>query len=250
MSNKQIQFQVPTLSPMVKKLLIANLAIWVIGVLVVQQFFMDKDHLFLWFGLQPITVYSKFWLWQFVTYMFFHSNSIFHVLFNMLMLWWLGSELEQRWGSRFFLIYYMICGVGAGILYTLVMGAYYLITKDGMPLFSPVVGASGAIYGLFLAYGMIFGERIIYFFMVIPMKAKYFVMILGAIELLTLLSTGFSSEVANLAHVGGALVGFVFLYYWINFKGQRLRKKTTRHGRKLKLVVDNDNPPQEPKYWN
>jgi len=168
----------------------------------------------------------------------------------MLMLWWLGSELEQRWGSRFFLIYYMVCGVGAGILYTLVMGAYYLITNDGIPLFSPVVGASGAIYGLFLAYGMVFGERIIYFFMVIPMKAKYFVMILGAIELLTLLSTGFSSEVANLAHIGGALVGFVFLYYWINFKGQRLRKKTTKHGRKLKLVVDNDNPPQEPKYWN
>jgi len=250
MSKGQVQFQIPTLTPMVKKLLIANLVIWVIGVLIIQQYFMDKDHLFLWFGLQPVTVYSKFWLWQFVTYMFFHANSIFHVLFNMFMLWWLGSELEQRWGSRFFLLYYMVCGVGAGLLYTLVMGGYYLITKDSTPLFSPVVGASGAIFGLLLAYGMVFGERILYFFMVIPMKAKYFVMVLGAFEALSLLNMGFSSEIANLAHIAGALVGFLFLYYWTNLKGQRLRKKTTKHGRKLKLVVDNENPPKEPKYWN
>ncbi len=250
MSQQQVQFQIPKLTPVVKKLIIINVAVWVIGVLIIQQYFFEKDNLFLWFGLQPVTIFAKFWLWEFFTYMFLHSNSLFHVLFNMLMLWMLGSELEQRWGSRFFFIYYMVCGVGAGILYTLIMGVYYLITKNGVPLYSPVVGASGAVYGLFLAYGIIFADRLIYFFGIFPLKAKYFVMILGVIELLSLLSSGFSSEVANLAHLGGVIVGFLFLTFWVRNKGQRLRKKTNRHGRKLKLVVDNDKNSREPKYWN
>ncbi len=248
--NQQVQFQVPSITPMVRNLVIINVVIWVLGVLIFQKHFMQSEYLFSWFGLTPEVVISRAWLWQFVSYMFLHSNSLFHVLFNMLMLWWLGAELERRWGSRFFLIYYLICGVGAGILYTLVVGAYSLITGDGAPLLSPVIGASGAVYGLFLAYGMIFGENIIYFLMIIPMKAKYFVMLLGGVELLTLLSTGFSSNVANLAHLGGVVVGFLFLYYWINFKGKRLRKTTSRHGRKLKLVVDNESSKKDPKYWN
>ena len=105
-------------TPIVKKLIIINVSVWIGLVLIVQQFFMDQSYIFLWFGLQPFRLISDFWLWQPLTYMFLHSNDVFHVLFNMVLLWWLGSELEQRWGSQFFLLYYMVCGTGAAVIYT------------------------------------------------------------------------------------------------------------------------------------
>jgi len=125
---------------------------------------------------------------------------------------------------------------------------YYFISGNALPLQAPVVGASGAVFGLMLAFGMIFGERTIFFMMIFPMKAKYFVMLLGAIELVSLLSSGFGSNVANLAHLGGIVAGFLFLIFYTKWQGRRVRKRTKRHGRSLKLVVDNER--KNPRYWN
>ena len=96
--NPGYQLQVAPFTPMVKKLVIINVAVWVGLVLIVQQFFMSHQYIFLWFGLQPLQIISHFSVWQLFTYMFLHSQDVFHVLFNMILLWWIGSELEQRWG--------------------------------------------------------------------------------------------------------------------------------------------------------
>jgi membrane associated rhomboid family serine protease len=184
--------------------------------------------------------------------MFLHSSSVFHVLFNMLILWFFGSELEMKWGARFFLKYYFVCGIGAAVIYLIGTTIYAFASGDAMPLMSPVVGASGAVYGLLLAYGLLFGERIIHFMMLFPMKAKYFVMIIGLVELVTLLDSGLGSGVANLAHLGGIIVGFLFLQYWTQWRPRRRAAKPADHGRRLKLVVNNDTKKESenPRYWN
>jgi len=189
-----------------------------------------------------------------VTYMFLHSRNVFHIVFNMLLLWWLGAELEQRWGSKFFLLYYMVSGIGAGIIYGIVVFGHALIAGPSAVWTAPVVGASGAIFGLMLAYGMIFGERVVYFMMVFPMRAKYFVMVLGAVEVFTLLNNGIGGgEVANLAHLGGIASGYLFLKGHMIFQQRRWRKQADRRGRGLKLVVNNEKKDEKgggPRYWN
>lgn len=248
----QPQIVMPTFTKVVKNLVIINVSCW-IGLVLIAQGLMDGQPIYQWFGLIPDMVINNFTIWQFFSYMFLHSSSVFHVLFNMLILWMFGSELEMRWGGKFFLTYYLVCGVGAAVLYTICILAYYFISGNYVPLMAPVVGASGAVFGLLLAYGIIFGERVIYFMMIFPMKAKYFAMILGAVELLTLMSSGFSGQVANLAHLGGIVSGFLFLTFWTRWKTKSVRKSTQKRGRKLKLVVNNDKPGSDgdgPKYWN
>lgn len=249
--NPQIQLSVP-LTPMVKKLIIANCVIWVGGVVILQGLILGGDRLFELFALVPYRVITSFWIWQLFTYMFLHATSVFHILFNMLTLWWFGSELEQRWGGRFFLTYYLVCGVGAGAIYLIGTLIYYLVTGHMMSMAAPLVGASGAVYGLLLAYGLLFGERMIYFMMLFPMKAKYFVMIIGLVELVTLMDSGMGSPVANLAHLGGLAVGFVFLSLVARMRSRRNSSSSPKRGRRLKLVVNNEtNPPEKgPKYWN
>jgi len=252
--GQQFQVSINT-TPMVKRLIIINTVIWVFLILIVQQYFLQEPFFFKYFGLIPADIIFNFFLWQPLTYMFIHADNIFHVMFNMLVLWMFGSELEGRWGSRFFLLYYLVCGIGAGTIYTFCTLIYYLFTTDVAPLMSPVIGASGATFGLVLAYGIIFGERQVLFMFIFPMKAKYFALLLGIIELLSLLSSGFGSEVSNLAHLGGIVSGFLFLLGYTRYKNRRVRKRTKSHGRKLKLVVDNerkdeDGPDKSPKYWN
>lgn len=256
MNQPQMQMMMP-LTKMAKRLIVINVAIWVVGVLIIQQMIIGEPVLFNWFGLIPYKLINDFWVWQPFTYMFVHSTSVMHVVFNMLLLWWLGSELEQRWGPRFFLTYYLVCGIGSGILYSLCMLVYFFVSNNHLALQMPVVGASGAIFGLLLAYGMIFGEKVVYFMMMFPMKAKYFVMLLGAMEILTMMDSGLSGQTANLAHLGGIVVGFLFLSIHSRMKknGSTKRSFGQSRGRKLKLVVDNEKPGpgdagQGPKYWN
>jgi len=250
----QIQMSVP-LTKVVKRLIIANVGIWLVLVLILQGMILGGDNIFQWFALVPYRVITDFWVWQPVTYMFLHSG-VFHILFNMLVLWWFGSELEQRWGSRFFFVYYMVCGLGAGAIYILGNLVYYLMTGQVMTMAAPLVGASGATYGLMLAYAILFGERMIFFMMLFPMKAKYFAMLVGFIELVTLMDSGMGSKVSNLAHLGGILVGFLFLAYIARRRAQRSSSGSSRRGRRLKLVVNNENQsPSDggqsgPKYWN
>ncbi|MGE0526749.1 MAG: rhomboid family intramembrane serine protease [Bdellovibrionales bacterium] len=252
MNQPQFQMAVP-MTKTVKWLIIGNVTIWVALVLILQGLIMGGTSVFDLLALVPYRVVTEFWIWQVFTYMFLHSSGVFHVLFNMLILWWFGSELESRWGQKFFLSYYLTCGVGAGIIYLTGTVIYYLVTGKMMSMAAPLVGASGAVYGLLLAYGILFGERLIYFMMLFPMKAKYFVMIIGLVELVTMLDSGMGSQVANLAHLGGIGVGFVFLMTAARIRARKSRAGGgPKRGRKLKLVVNNERkPPQDgPRYWN
>jgi membrane associated rhomboid family serine protease len=160
-------------------------------------------HLSIYFGLVPYLVVKKYFIWQFVTYMFIHGSP-WHLLFNMLMLWMFGSELCTQWGDRFFLRYYFICGIGGGLA---VVGLAFMEPNSFV---LPTVGASGAIFGLFLAYGIIFKDRMLYVFGIVPVKAKNLVIILGLFEFLSLLSES-KSNISHLAHLGGLVVGYLYL---------------------------------------
>ena len=141
-------------------------------------------------------------IWQLVTYLFLHSlASQWHIVLNMLMLWMFGSAVEECWGTDRFLKYYFICGVGAGVSVVLANLAF------GNSL-QPVIGASGAIYGLLLAFGMLFPEQEILLMFLFPIKAKYFVMIAAAMVFLG--SFSLSGPVSELAHLGGMVVGYIY----------------------------------------
>jgi len=249
--NRSISIGTAPLTPVVKWLLIINVAIWFIFQVILEGFaHVPVTSLF---GLYPGKVLFNFEIWQLVTYMFLHSMQITHILFNMLMLWFFGAELEQRWGARFFLTYYMVCGVGAAILYCGGVWIYALATGSQVGLIVPVVGASGAIFGLLLAQGLLFGERVIYFFMLFPMKTKYFVGIMGLIQIASLMTSSVSGgEVAYLAHIGGLVSGYLCLRargWWV--QNNMKKKAKGNRGRNLRLVVDNEKPSDKPpKYWN
>jgi membrane associated rhomboid family serine protease len=250
--NQGPQFQaVVPLTRVVRALVIANVAIWVLFVLILQGMILNHNVIFDLFALTPARMVTDFWIWQVFTYMFLHDG-VFHILFNMLVLWWFGAELELRWGPRFFLIYYLVCGVGAGLIYALGTAGYSLLTGKAIAMAAPLVGASGATYGLLLAYGLLFGERVIYFMMLFPMKARYFTMIIGAVEMFTLMDSGMGTQVANLAHLGGLVVGFVFLAVVARMRARK--SGSSKRGRRLKLVVDNEREMKktsdDPKYWN
>ena len=238
---------VPPVTPIVKRLLIANVAIWFFVQIILGHFAgISYENIFF---LSPHLIIEKFQVWQLVTYMFFHATSPFHLLFNMLLLWFFGSELETLWGKKFFSIYYFGSGIGAGAIYCACVALYSAVTGSQGALFIKVMGASGALYGLLMAYGILFADRITYFMGIFPMKAKYFVMVAGAIDFASLLSNGVAGgEVAYLAHLGGLAAGFFIL----KTKSMQL-KKQKRKNVSLKLVVDNEKQSKndsDPKYWN
>jgi membrane associated rhomboid family serine protease len=145
--------------------------------------------------------------WQVVSYMFLHGG-FSHLFFNMFALWMFGRTLEYDLGSKRFLIYYMVCGIGAGVIQLLVG------MLSGMPHNIPTVGASGAVFGLLLAFGMMRpNDVIMLLFPPIALKAKWFVVVYGVIELLAGIS-GPMDNVAHFAHLGGMLWGFILLWYW------------------------------------
>lgn len=244
-------FAVPSMTSVVKKLLIANVAIWFVVQIILDRAF--GFHHWRYLVLTPEQVIEKFYIWQLVSYQFFHAISPFHLLFNMLMLWFFGSELEKRWGSRFFSFYYLASGAGAALIYCLGVGIYAAMTGYRPVLLTPVLGASGSLFGLLVAYGIIFADREIYFMGFFPLKAKYFVMLAGAMDLASLMGTGFAGgEVAYLAHLGGIASGFMILKGYTQYKGYQSRTKVKRKSSNLRLVVDNDktNKNDNPKYWN
>jgi membrane associated rhomboid family serine protease len=184
------------------------------------------------FGLQPPAVLWEFKIWQLVTYMFLHVGAM-HLLFNMLALWMFGTELERIWGTRYFLKFYFVTGVGAAVLTVL----FSLLPFDAAAQLRSalVMGASGAIYGLLLAYGLYFPDRPLLLFMVFPVPARYAVMIFGVLAFLFSLEGG--SGVANATHLGGLIVGYFYLkggrvhpiaeakYWYLRWKMARTRKK-------------------------
>jgi len=183
-------------------------------------------------GLVPTLVLHQFWVWQLATYMFLHGG-IFHIVFNMLALWMFGAELERIWGTRYFLKFYFVTGIGAGILTVVFSTLPFGFAQQVQQ--SIVIGASGAIYGLLLAYALYFPDRPIYMYFVFPIPAKIFVAIMGAIAFFSSLSE--SGGVANATHLGGLLVAYLFLkrpkihpmselkYRYLKWKINRVRKK-------------------------
>ena len=148
---------------------------------------------------------SPFMPWQLLTYGFLHGN-LMHIAFNMFALWMFGRELELMMGPRRFITYFLTCVIGAGFIQLIVAG-----TQGGL---YPTVGASGGVFGILLAYGLAFPNRMIMLmFPPIPMKAKYFVLVFGLLELYLGVS-GNAPGVANFAHLGGMLFGFLLLRYW------------------------------------
>lgn len=201
-SGRRVSFGGMSLTPGVKLLLIANAAVFVLQTL----FDHPRGHfmgpLTAWLSFIPAHAVFGFQFWRFFTYMFLHG-SFGHIAFNMLALWMFGSRVESQWGKRSFLIYYTVCGLGGAVTY----GLFNLV---GVASVSPMLGASGAIYGLLLAYGVTFPESTILVMMIFPVKAKYAVMMYGLVELLMSAGGGMSG-VANLAHLGGMLSGYIFL---------------------------------------
>jgi membrane associated rhomboid family serine protease len=217
------------LTPAIKLLIIANvaafLAAWAVPAVILPL------------AMRPDAVFGRLALWQLATYMFLHGG-VGHLLINMLSLWMFGTELERSWGTRFFTRYYFVTGVGASVI-TLVWSISPLPLADEI-YYSAMIGASGAIYGVLLAYGLSYPHRPIYLYFVFPIPARYFVMIIGAIAFLS--SVGSSGGgVAHTAHLGGLAVGYVYLrglrarpldeirYRWLRWKMGRARGRFDVH---------------------
>ncbi|MBC8215384.1 MAG: rhomboid family intramembrane serine protease [Candidatus Marinimicrobia bacterium] len=149
------------------------------------------------FGLSPKTVWPMFW--QPFSYMFMHGG-VWHIAINMLVLWMFGSELETIWGRTKFIKYYFVTGVGSGLVWLV-----FNISNSYMIL----IGASGAVYGILLAYGMMFPNRTVLLYFVIPIKVKWFVLIIGAIAFYS--SWGTHSNISHLTHLSGMLIGYIYL---------------------------------------
>lgn len=210
--------------PITKNLLIINVLLF-LATYVLRGYGLDlTDNLGLHFFMA-----DDFNITQLVTYMFMHAN-LSHLFFNMFAVWMFGRILEQVWGPKRFLIYYLVCGIGAGLIqegvqyveYATVLSAY-----DGVQMADTVipmqkylnlmntVGASGAVYGILLAFGMLFPNQEIYIFpLPIPIKAKFFVVGYAAIELVLALSNNVHDNVAHFAHLGGMLFGVFMILYW------------------------------------
>jgi membrane associated rhomboid family serine protease len=179
----------------VKWLLISNTAVFLVMYLAPGLF------PFRLLALVPNTVVFHYTIWQLVTYLFLHGG-FGHLIFNMLSLWMFGSTLERDWGTRRFLKYYFVCGIGAGICD---VAANALVGNWT----TSTIGASGAIYGLLLAFGVMYPNQTVLMNFLFPIRAKYLVMIYGAIALLSAL--GENSGVSNIAHLGGMIFGYLYL---------------------------------------
>ena len=208
------------LPTVVKNLLIINVLFFLATIAADVVLHIDlKDYL----GLHYIEA-SDFQPYQLVTYMFMHGD-FGHLFFNMFALWMFGNTLENIWGPNRFLLFYFACGIGAGLVQELVQYIQYATTLQGYVNVNmgghiisqylnllTTVGASGAVYGILLAFGMMFPNSTLYIYFAIPIKAKWFVLIYGIIELFA----GFSAvdNVAHFAHLGGMLFGLILILYW------------------------------------
>ena len=188
------------LGPGVKNLIIINLLIWLFDITNYNKHLIGID-LHEMFGLHYWEL-DSFNPFQMITYMFLHDRSgIMHVFFNMFNLWMFGAAMENFWGTRRFIIYYLACGIGAGLLYAMIPGLHV------------TVGASAAVYGLLLAFGMTFPNEYIYLYFLMPIKTKWFIGGMIAIELIQGIFYSYDG-IAHFAHLGGMLIGFLLILWW------------------------------------
>jgi membrane associated rhomboid family serine protease len=195
--------------PVIKKLLIINIAVFFFQQIFNNITFGGVPGWYIinrYFALNPIVGFDRFGepynfqIWQLITYQFLHG-SFGHIFFNMLMLWMFGMEIENIWGSRKFLVFYLLSGIGGGltqILFAPLLG----------DVLAPTIGASAAVFGVMVAFGMMFPNRYIYIYFLVPVKAKYLIAFLILIELMSV--SGFTF-IAHLAHIGGAVTAAIFI---------------------------------------
>jgi len=209
------------ISPAVKWIILANVVMFAVSL------FVD---LYQFLGLVPKRVIESGWVWQVGTYMFMHGNAV-HILFNMLGIWMFGTELERLWGTRFFLRFYAVTGLGAAATVMLVGLLPFAATAPTYT--AATIGASGALYGLLMAFALYYPDRPILMFLLFPVPAKYFVIIVGAMAFLA----GPGGEISNAAHLGGLVFAYLYLrggrggftaevkYRYLKWKMNRLRRK-------------------------
>jgi len=237
--NRRGAFAAWPMTPALKRILIANAAVWIVAVILYRMG--DGAGLLDHLGIVPHRVYPGMELWQPFTYMWVHSTTDFmHVVLNCLFLWMFGGTLERDWGSRAFVKFYMICGVGAGLV-VLAVGALASAT-------APTVGASGAIMGLVVAWAISYPNRLVYVFGVFPIKGKYFAMLPIGYAALDFIVGG--SGVSHSAHLGGLAIGALLVTgYWRPTRiRNRLRLMWLRRNLRVIEGRKNDEPPGG--YWH
>lgn len=224
--------------PIIKNLLIINASVFFLQILFEGMTFDGKSAqqiIITYFALMPIES-GYFEIWQLITYQFMHGG-FSHIFFNMFALWMFGAEIENMWGSKKFVTFYLLCGFGAGLLHLFLSPALTGVA-------APTIGASGAVYGVLLAFALSFPDRYIFLYFFIPIKAKYLITFLIVMEFM-FVDSG-TSGVAHLAHLGGALVGFIFIMFdksiHVDLKNvvNKLRKNygSTSHTYREKKVDD------------
>jgi len=209
----------------VKWLLIANVALYVV------TWFLGSDLqnlLVRTFGLTPVMVFERLHAWQLVTYMFLHAD-VMHLLFNMLVLWMFGVPLERRWGYTAFMRFYFVCGIGAAV--TSLVASWLPFEWADTLYYVPTIGASGAIYGLLVAFGLLFPDQVILLF-IFPVPARIYVFIAAALVLWSSISNP-SGGTAHMAHLGGMLAGYLYLMRgrggpWAEIKYRLLKWRMNR----------------------
>lgn len=192
-SHEPINFK--SMPPAIKGLIISNVVMFLFSNLVGPQFF-DL------FGLVSKHVIADRWWWQVGTYLFIHGNFM-HLLFNLFALWMFGMPVESQWGGLEFLKYYFICGLGAA-------AASLAINPHSL---SPVIGASGSVYGLLVAFAMLYPDAVVYLYFLIPVSAKHMAILFGLIEFFAG-AAGATPGIARFAHLGGMVTGYVYIRWW------------------------------------
>jgi membrane associated rhomboid family serine protease len=218
--NRTLSFGLGGITKAVKYLLLINVGVFFLE-------YMWGPELIHFFGLTPALI-KKGYIWQLGTYMFLHGG-LFHILFNMFALWMFGCEIERSWGSREFVKYYFLTGIGAG-LFTFILSINSYI---------PTIGASGAIFGILVAFAVMFPDRLIYLYFILPVKAKYLVAFFVVIEFLASFRHT-SDGIGHFAHLGGMVIGYLYIKLdwrmpsFFRFSRYPYYLKNLRHRRKMR----------------
>lgn len=209
--------------------IVKNLVIINVLVFLAEQVPLPNINLFDTFALHTFQS-PLFKPWQLITHMFMHAD-FFHIFFNMFALWMFGSILENLWGPKRFLTFYLISGLGAALCHLIVLyyennqllQQFYSMSLSERQVYAdaitqrlnePTLGASGAVFGCLAAFGYLFPNTYVYFYFFIPIKAKWFVLLYAGAELVAALRSSAGDNVAHVAHLGGALAGFLMVYFW------------------------------------
>jgi rhomboid family protein len=218
------------MTPAVKAIIYTNIGAFVLTLLA-------RGMMIGLFGLSPQALLERGHVWQLGTYLFIHDpNNLFHILFNMLAVWMFGVDLERRWGTQAFTKYYFVTGVGAGLC--VLVAALLPFEADARSYYGVTIGASGAVYGLLLAWAVVFPTRTI-IFVIFPMTARVFAIIMGAIAFFSAVG-GTGGPVSNLAHLGGLVIGWIYLkgpknlrlemqYRLTRWRMERMRRRFNLH---------------------